>query len=483
MNALLILLLTPFISGALLALFGHTKRAAEINAAGSLVTLLAAAPLAFEVVNDGPLLAFDQLFFVDPLNVFLILLTAFVGFTTALFSRPYMRNEHAHGRLSSARLRLYHSMFQLFMGTMLVALSTNNLGILWVAMEAATLTTVLLVALYRTPASLEAAWKYFILCGVGIAQALFGTILIYFAAEQVFVHEQGAMLWTHLYAYRTELEPTVLSLAFVFMIVGYGTKTGLVPLHNWLPDAHAEGPTPVSAVLSGLLLNVALYAVIRCKVLVDGALGTAFAGQLMMGFGLLTVVAAAFYLSRQKDIKRLFGFSSIEHMGLITFAFGMGGPVANFAALLHMTVHSLTKSAIFFAVGHAAQMAGTQIIADIRGLLKRSPTVGWGLLIGTLAILGLPPFGVFASEFLLLTTAIKHYPWAAPILLIALGVAFAAMLGKVQDMVLGEPNVQPLAHNPALLPVFTHLGLVLMLGLWMPPALADWYRLAARLIG
>ena len=483
MNALLILLLTPFISGALLALFGHTKRAAEINAAGSLVTLLAAAPLAFEVVNDGPLLAFDQLFFVDPLNVFLILLTAFVGFTTALFSRPYMRNEHAHGRLSSARLRLYHSMFQLFMGTMLVALSTNNLGILWVAMEAATLTTVLLVALYRTPASLEAAWKYFILCGVGIAQALFGTILIYFAAERVLGAEHGALLWTHLDGVKAQLEPTVLSLAFVFLIVGYGTKTGLVPLHNWLPDAHAEGPTPVSAVLSGLLLNVALYAVIRCKVLVDGALGTAFAGQLMMGFGLLTVVAAAFYLSRQKDIKRLFGFSSIEHMGLITFAFGMGGPVANFAALLHMTVHSLTKSAIFFAVGHAAQMAGTQIIADIRGLLKRSPTVGWGLLIGTLAILGLPPFGVFASEFLLLTTAIKHYPWAAPILLIALGVAFAAMLGKVQDMVLGEPNVQPLAHNPALLPVFTHLGLVLMLGLWMPPALADWYRLAARLIG
>ncbi|MEZ7912447.1 MAG: hydrogenase 4 subunit F [Propionivibrio sp.] len=483
MNALLILLLTPFISGALLALFGHTKRAAELNAAGSLVTLLAAAPLAFEVVNDGPLLAFDQLFFVDPLNVFLILLTAFVGFTTALFSRPYMRNEHAHGRLSSARLRLYHSMFQLFMGTMLVALSTNNLGILWVAMEAATLTTVLLVALYRTPASLEAAWKYFILCGVGIAQALFGTILIYFAAERVLGAEHGALLWTHLDGVKAQLEPTVLSLAFVFILVGYGTKTGLVPLHNWLPDAHAEGPTPVSAVLSGLLLNVALYAVIRCKVLVDGALGTAFAGQLMMGFGLLTVVAAAFYLSRQKDIKRLFGFSSIEHMGLITFAFGMGGPVANFAALLHMTVHSLTKSAIFFAVGHAAQMAGTQIIADIRGLLKRSPTVGWGLLIGTLAILGLPPFGVFASEFLLLTTAIKHYPWAAPILLIALGVAFAAMLGKVQDMVLGEPNVQPLAHNPALLPVFTHLGLVLMLGLWMPPALADWYRLAARLIG
>ncbi|MBP6712171.1 MAG: hydrogenase 4 subunit F, partial [Propionivibrio sp.] len=388
-----------------------------------------------------------------------------------------------HGKLSSGRLRLYHSMFQMFMCTMLIALSTNNLGILWVAMEAATLTTVLLVALYRTPASLEAAWKYFILCGVGIAQALFGTILIYFAAERVIGAEHGALLWTNLDAVKTQLEPTVLSLAFVFLIVGYGTKTGLVPLHNWLPDAHAEGPTPVSAVLSGLLLNVALYAIIRCKVLVDGALDGRFAGNLMMGFGLLTVVVAAFYLSRQKDVKRLFGFSSIEHMGLITFAFGMGGPVASFAGLLHMTVHSLTKSAIFFAVGHASQMAGTQIIENIQGLLKRSPTIGWGLMLGSLAILGMPPFGVFTSEFMILTTAIKHHPWAVPFLLAALGVAFATMFHKVQGMVFGEPSVKPLPHNPALLPVFLHLGLVLVLGLWIPPYLAEWYRQAARLIG
>jgi hydrogenase-4 component F len=473
----------PLLTALLLALFGHHRSAPEINSAGSLLTLIAAGLLTVRVISDGPMTLFNEQFFVDPLNVFLIALTALVGFTTSLFSRPYMRIEHDHGRLSIARLRLYHSMFQMFMCTMLTALSTNNLGILWVAMEAATLTTVLLVALYRTPASLEAAWKYFILCGVGIAQALFGTILIYFAAERVLGHEGGALLWTHLNEVKMQLEPTVLSLAFVFLLVGYGTKTGLVPLHNWLPDAHAEGPTPVSAVLSGLLLNVALYAILRCKVLVDGALETHFAGNLMMAFGLLTVVVPAFYLSRQKDVKRLFGYSSIEHMGLITFAFGMGGPIANFAGLLHMTVHSLTKSAIFFAVGHAAQMAGTQIIDDIKGLLKRSPTIGWGMMLGTLAILGMPPFGVFTSEFMILTTAIKYYPWATPILLIALGVAFASIFQKVQAMVFGEPTVQPLAHNPALLPVFVHLGLVLMLGLWIPPYLAEWYRQAAKFIG
>jgi hydrogenase-4 component F len=340
-------------------------------------------------------------------------------------------------------------MFQLFMFTMLLALLTNNLGLLWVAMEAATLSTVLLVSLYRTPASLEAAWKYFILCGVGLAQALFGTILLYFAAEKVLGAEgTTALLWTHLDAVKGQLEPTVLSLAFVFLLVGYGTKVGLAPLHNWLPDAHAEGPTPVSAVLSGLLLNVALYAVVRCKILVEGAMHSGIAGRLMMGFGLLSVVLAAFFLWRQRDIKRLFGYSSIEHMGIITFAFGMGGPVANFAALLHMTVHSLTKSAIFFAVGHAAQKAGTQVMDDIRGLMVISPTIGWGLMTATLAILGMPPFGVFASEFLILTTAMKEHAWATPILLLALGIAFAAIFTRVQSMVFGETDLRKLPHSP-----------------------------------
>jgi hydrogenase-4 component F len=394
-----------------------------------------------------------------------------------------MRIEQAHGRLSAGRLRLYHSMFQLFMATMLTALLTNNMGILWVAMEAATLTTVLLVSLYRTPASLEAAWKYFILCGVGIAQALFGTILLYFAAEKVLGAGGGALLWTELESVKTQLEPTVLSLAFVFLLVGYGTKVGLAPLHNWLPDAHAEGPTPVSAVLSGLLLNVALYAVVRCKVLVQGAVDTPVAARLMMGFGLLSVVLAAFLLSRQKDVKRLFAYSSIEHMGIVTFAFGMGGAVANFAALLHMTVHSLTKSAIFFAVGHATQKTGTQLVDGIRGLVTLSPVIGWGLALGTLAILGMPPFGVFASEFLILTTAMREQPWATPLLLGALGLAFAAVFSKVQPMVFGEATGRRLPHRPAMVPVFVHLGLVLMLGVWIPPQLAEWYRQAARLIG
>jgi hydrogenase-4 component F len=292
-----------------------------------------------------------------------------------------------------------------------------------------------------------------------------------------------ALLWTHLNAVKGQLEPRVLGLAFVFLLVGYGTKVGLAPLHNWLPDAHAEGPTPVSAVLSGLLLNVALYAVVRCKVLVEGSIGSHIPGRMLMTFGLLSAVLAAFFLFRQRDIKRLFAYSSIEHMGIITFAFGMGGPVANFAALLHMTVHSLTKSSIFFTAGHASQTANTQRIDGIRGLVGISPTIGWGLMLGSIAILGMPPFGVFASEFLVLTTAMREHPWTTPFLLLALGVAFAAIFSRVQPMVFGASDAPPLPHSPALLPVFVHLAIVLTLGVYMPPALAAWYRAAARLIG
>jgi len=482
-HALLFVLGIPLTGGLVLALVGHRDAARDVNVAFSAGTFLAACVLTAQVVADGPQFVWEREFFIDALNVFLVALTAFVGLTTAIFSRPYMRIERDRGKMTPPRLRLYHSMYQLFSFTMLLALMTNNLGILWVAMEAATLTTVLLVSVYRTAASLEAAWKYFILCGVGIAQALFGTVLIYMAAEKVLGAEGGALLWTNLNAVKAQLDPDIVTLAFAFLFIGYGTKVGLVPLHNWLPDAHAEGPTPVSAVLSGLLLNVALYAVLRCKVLADGALHGNLPGRLMMGFGIVSVVAAVFFLIRQKDAKRMFAYSSIEHMGLMTFAFGVGGPIATYAGLLHMTVHSLVKSAIFFAVGHATQKAGTQIMDEIRGLIRVSPTVGWGLMLATLAILGSPPFGVFASEFLIITTAMREQPWATPLLLISLGVAFAAVFARVQPMVFGDTSVRPLPHPPALIPVFVHLGLGLMLGIYIPPYLDAWYRQAAQMLG
>ena len=254
-----------------------------------------------------------------------------------------------------------------------LALLSNNIGVMWVAIELATLTTVVMVGIYRTHAAIEAAWKYFILASVGIALALFGTILVYMAAEPVMGAGLNAMVWTDLVARAASLEPAMLNLAFVFLLLGYGTKIGLFPLHAWLPDAHAEGPTPITAVLSGLLLNVALYALLRCKMLLAGNPEALAPGPLMIGMGLVSLLFGAFMLYRRRDIKRLFAYSSIEHMGLITFAFGLGGPIANFAGLLHMALHSLTKSAIFFAVGDISQVKGTQKIADMGGLTTTNP--------------------------------------------------------------------------------------------------------------
>jgi hydrogenase-4 component F len=481
-SLVLVILAIPLLGCILMGLIGHREAAPEVNTGLSLGTFIAVVILSVKIITTGPSSAFGELFHVDSLNIFLVSLTAFVGLTTSLFSRSYMRVERNIGRMTPIRTRIYHSMYQLFMFTMLLALLTNNIGILWVSMEIATLAAVLLVSIYRTAAALEAAWKYFILCGVGISLALFGTILIYLAAERQLGGSTSAFLWTNLNAVKMHLEPAIMSIAFVFLLVGYGTKMGLVPLHSWLPDAHAEGPTPVSAVLSGLLLNVALYTVLRFKVLADSSLQNGLPGKMLVGFGLISVLVAAFSLSRQKDVKRMFSFSSIEHIGLMTFAFGLGGPIATFAGLLHMTVHSLVKSAIFFTVGHACQKAGTQIIADIRGLVKVSPTVGWGLVVGSLAILGMPPFGVFASEFLIITTSMAELPWATPILLLGLGVAFATIFRFVQAMAFGETTVKPLAHPPALLPVFIHLGLALMLGLYIPPFLNVWFWQAVTII-
>ena len=489
MIALSFTLLIPLLSSFLLAVFGQHRHAASFNVLASVAGFASSTWLAWLVLQHGVIGGEAGQFYVDSFNVYLVALTALIGATTSFFSKPYMEQERANGRLTTGRLRLYHASYQAFLFTMQLALTTNNLGVLWVALEAATLVTVLLVSLYRTPESIEAAWKYFILCGVGIALALFGTVLVYFAAEHVIADTDQALLWSVLAAHATELEPVVITIGFVFLLVGYGTKVGLVPMHTWLPDAHSEGPTPMSAVLSGLLLNVALYALVRVKILTDGALssGTSdhdphLAGYLMMGFGIASFTVASLLLHRQRDIKRLFSYSSIEHMGLITFAFGLGGPLATFGALLHMTVHSLTKSAIFISVGHASHIAGSQIINNIRGLIQTQPAVGWSLLLGTTAIAGFPPFGVFTSEFLLLSATMESQPWLTVPLVLGLLIAFAGLFRQLQPMVYGEAPEGQTAVPANMWPVALHLLLVLWLGISIPGFLALWFNQATILI-
>jgi len=425
----------------------------------------------------------SDIFIVDDFNIYLITLTTFVAFTTSIFSATYIGHEIETGRLTPKYLRFYHALYQAMIGAMNIALVANNIGLLWVGVEVATLSTVMMVGIYRTPEAVEAAWKYFILGSVGIALAFFGTILIYIVAQDVLGEGAQALAWDEMVKGAGRMDPKLLSLAFVFLLVGYGTKVGLAPFHAWLPDAHAEGPTPISAVLSGLLLNVALYALLRFKMLLAANPDTINIGYIMMALGLISLVFAAFMLYRRRDIKRLFAYSSIEHMGIITFAFGMGGPLANFAGLLHMTMHSLTKSAIFFAVGHIAQVKGTQRIADIRGLSVSHPVLAVGLALGVFAIAGLPPFGVFTSEFMLVSSSFARQPLLAVVLVFGLLVAFGALILRLQDVLFGEPNGPVGKVKASYIPLYLHLAFVLIAGFWLPEPVVRWFRVVAAQLG
>ena len=470
-------LLIPLVAALILALLPGYRLTARLNVLASLLTLAAAVSLLWARPEPGPYLL------VDDFNIYLIVLNTFVGFTTSAFSASYIDHEVQIGRLTPAYLRFYHAMFQGMMFAMNLALLSNNIGLMWVGVETATLSTVLMVGIYRTHEALEAAWKYFILGSVGIALAMFGTILIYFAAQSVMGEGLQAMAWTSLVARAGEFDAPLLNLAFVFLLVGYGTKVGLAPLHAWLPDAHAEGPTPISAVLSGLLLNVALYAVLRFKMLLAANPGALAPGPLMITMGLSSLLFAAIMLYRRRDIKRLFAYSSIEHMGIITFAFGMGGPLANFAGLLHMTMHSLSKSAIFYSVGHIAQIKGTQRIDEMGGLSVTHPVLALGLTIGVLAIAGMPPFGIFMSEFLVVSSTFARQPWLALPLVLGLLIAFGALAWRLQGIVFGEPKGGMAPAKASYLPLFGHLALVAVAGVYLPGALVAWFQHVARLLG
>lgn len=468
--------LVPLGASVILALIPGYRLAAYGNVAASFATLCIGLSL---LVTPRSLSSY---IIIDELNIFFIILNTFVAFTTSLFSASYIDHEIKTGHLTPQFVRFYHAMFQGMMGAMNLSLVANNIGLMWVGLELATLLTVVLVGIYRTPSAIEAAWKYFILSSVGISLAFFGTILVYLAGQSILGEGTPAMTWSLLLESASGLDAGLLNLAFIFLLVGYGTKVGLAPFHAWLPDAHAEGPTPISAVLSGLLLNVALFALLRFKMLVAAHPTAIKPGPIMIVVGLVSLIFAAFMLYQRRDIKRLFAYSSIEHMGLITFAFGMGGALANFAGLLHMAMHSLTKSAIFFAVGHVAQAKGTQRIDDIRGLSVSHPGLAIGLAAAVLAVSGLPPFGIFMSEFLILTTTFAREPWLALFAAFGLIVAFGALLMRLQQVLFGAPN-QPVHYvKTSSAPLLFHLGLVLIAGLYLPKHIVGWFERTAELL-
>jgi hydrogenase-4 component F len=450
---------------------------AALNVSFSALTLLSAGALYW--YRPEPTLYL----LVDDLNTVFLIVGALVGLSTSAFSAGYISHELQARRLRPRDLRFYHALYQLLMFAMNLALVSNNIGLMWVAIEVATLTTVVMVGIYRTNAALEAAWKYFILGSVGIALALFGTILVYLAAEEHLGQGTSAMAWSRIAAHSASFDPALLNLSFIFLLLGYGTKVGLVPVHAWLPDAHAEGPTPISAVLSGLLLNVALFALLRFKLIMAGNPSVIAPGPMMVTMGLLSLGFAGFMIFRRRDIKRMFAYSSIEHMGIITLAFGLGGPLANFAGLLHMAMHSLTKSSIFFGVGYISQLEGTQQIADIRGLTQSAPLLGWLLVLGVIAIAGLPPFGVFTSEFLLVTSTFSRIPWLAILLGLGLIIAFSAMMLRLHGLAFGSTDQRYALPAYRLAPMALQLAVVAAAGIYLPGPVVTWFRHVASLLG
>ena len=476
-DALTAVLVIPAAAAVLLALLPGYWLSARLNVLASLATWLVALTLLVERPAPSPYL------FVDDLNIVFVVLATFVGFTTSAFSASYIGHELEIGRLTPRYLRFYHAMYQTLMFAMNLALVANNIGLMWVAIEIATLTTVLMVGIYRTHEALEAAWKYFILGSVGIALALFGTILVYMAARPVLGEGQDAMVWTALIAKAGGFAPELLNVAFVFLMLGYGTKVGLAPLHAWLPDAHAEGPDAhLRRALGPPPQRGAL-----CAAALQDAAGRQSRGNsarpLMVTMGLLSLIFAGFMLYRRRDIKRMFAYSSIEHMGLITFAFGMGGPLANFAGLLHMSLHSLTKSAIFFAVGHIAQAKGTQRLSEIRGLTESHPVLGWGLVLGVVAIAGLPPLGLFMSEFLIVSSTFARAPLLAILLVLGLLIAFGALMLRLSEVAFGAPTGSTAPVKASYVPLFAHLALVAGAGIYLPGPLVAWFQAVARLLG
>jgi hydrogenase-4 component F len=434
--------------------------------------------------------------YVDALSALLVLVIGLVAAVATLYSRGYMRAEVAAGHLPAATLRWYYLWLQLFVASMLVAVLASNLGVLWVAMEVTTVLSGVLVGISRRPHALEAAWKYVVICSLGIALALFGTVLMYYAATPLLGHGNAALDWATLATVAPHLNPALVRLSFAFVLIGFGTKAGLAPMHTWLPDAHSQAPSPISAILSAALLNCALYAILRFHALAVRALGPDFSAHLLLAFGLISVAIAIPFILIQHDVKRLLAYSSVEHIGIVATAVGVGGRLALFAALLHLLNHALTKCGMFLATGTVIQRLRTRNISRLGGVARAAPSLAVLLLLGGLALAGSPPFGPFLSEFTAVRAAMgRGIGLLGALLLALLAVAFGAMLFQLGHIALGPASHRgnkaaartlELRRPAALLnlaPLALPAGAVLLLGLHVPDGLVTLLQQAGTVVG
>ena len=451
MSALAMLVpLLPIAAGAAVAVAGWRAVTAWAGPLAAAAVTGAGIVLAVDVLDHGPVTALDGLVRVDALSAFMIIVIGLVSLIATSYGVSYLRAELNHGHTTPGGARTYGALIQVFVAAMLVAVVADNLGVLWVAVEATTIATAFLVGHRRTRASLEASWKYVVIGSVGVALAFLGTVLVYFASRHAGGDTNAALNWSTLVRTAPRLDPGVLRLAIGMLVLGYGTKVGLAPMHTWLPDAHSQAPAPVSALMSGVLLSVAFYALMRYKVIADAALGPGYLRGLLLTGALLSLLVAASLLLAQRDYKRLLAYSSIEHMGLVALGVAIGTPLAITAALLHILGHGLGKAVLFCGSGEIFLADGTTEITRVRGLLTRRPLLGGVFGLGLLALLGLPPFSLFASELAIARAGIADgLGWAVAAALVLMLVVFAAVVGHAQQMLLGEPALEVEGHHTA----------------------------------
>lgn len=437
--AIVVLPLLPALAAGLIAAAGWRTLTAWLAPIVSLSVAGTGSVLAVHVLDSGPVTALQGQLRVDALSALMIILIGAVGWITTTYSVAYLRTELDAGTTTPQRARLYGALMPLTIAAMLVVVVADNLGLLWVAIETTTVATVLLVGHRRDRASVEASWKYLVLGSVGVATALMGTVLVYFVSRQTPAGVSTALNWSALVERAPTLDPGALRVAMGFVIVGYGTKAGLAPLHSWLPDAYSQAPAPVAALMSGVLSAMPMYALLRFKVVADLALGPDYARTLLLAAALSSLVTAASLMVTQRDYKRLLAYSSVEHMGLIALAAAIGTPLAMTAALLHMIGNGLAKSVAFGATGELLFATGTTRIGEVRGILHRQPFVGATLGLSLVALLGLPPFSILASELAIVRAAIADgRVWAVAIALVLMLAIFTAVLVHALDMLTGD---------------------------------------------
>lgn len=503
------LLITPLVSAAIVSTIRHKKAIEIVTSASAFLLLVQGVILASDIIQKKSISAFDEIFYVDSLSVIIIVSIAIVGFVSSLHSISYIGKQYKQGALDKKHFVRYYQGFNVFLFTMILVPIANNTGLMWAAIEATTLISVLLIMIYVKKSAIEASWKYLVIATVGLSLALFGTILFDYSAGTTTSSTESSgqnllqgnnknnnivsegIKWSAVFGHGSgssssssnnnsinntwHIDPLIIKVAFIFILIGYGTKAGLAPMHTWLHDAHSEAPTPVSALLSGVLLNCAMYGIMRFHIVTSNVIGSSFSSQLLIIFGIISAGIAAASIYFQKDMKRMLAYSSVEHMGIISTAIGFGGFLGIYGAILHIINHAIVKPLMFLASGSISQKYETKSIEHIGGVIKIMPVTGILFLIGGMAILGIPPFNIFVSEFLIFSSGIQsgqYLPFSL-LLLFLLGI-FAGFIRHLIKMFFGLPPSRITKGEMgklSVIPMLILAGLAIVLGLYIPHSL------------